>query len=127
MARSDRRGKPADSRREIGAQYEELAAQYFRGMGFEILERNWQAGHREIDLIIRKENLVVFVEVKSASTRSFGHPVERVDKTKTRRLTSAAQQYLLAKNLQKVDLRFDVVTFVGGRLEHFPDAFEVEP
>jgi putative endonuclease len=127
MARSDRPGDPPDSRRKIGAQYEQLAAGYFKGLGFDIIEHNWQAGHREIDLIVRKENLVVFVEVKSAATKSFGHPVERVDRTKIRRLTSAAQQYLLAKNLQGVDLQFDVITFVEGRLEHFPDAFEVEP
>lgn len=114
------------SKRAIGAGYEQKAADFFRGLGFEILDRSWQAGHREIDLIVRKGNLVVFVEVKSASGNAFGHPVERVDKTKVRRLSSAAQQYLLAKDLEGVDLRFDVVTFVQGRLEHYPSAFEFE-
>jgi putative endonuclease len=118
-------GRPR-SRRSKGASYEQKAAAFFAQLGFEIIDHNWQAGHREIDLIARKENLVVFVEVKSAADTAYGHPAERVDKTKIRRLSSAAQQYLLAKNLQGVDLRFDVVTFIAGNLEHYPSAFEFE-
>lgn len=114
------------SRRSTGAAYEQRAAQFFIDQGFEILDHNWQAGHREIDLVARKGQIVVFVEVKSAANKKFGHPVERVDKTKIRRLSSAAQQYLLAKNIQGVDLRFDVVTFTAGSLEHYPSAFEFE-
>lgn len=118
--------KSGRSRRTIGAGYEQKAAEFFRRLGFEILDQSWQAGHREIDLIAQKGNLVVFVEVKSASSKAFGHPAERVDKTKIRRLSSAAQQYLLAKDIEGVDLRFDVVTFVQGKLEHYPSAFEFE-
>ena len=126
MPSSDRPKKAGLSRRAKGAVYEQLAAEFLIRLGFEILDQSWQAGHREIDLIAQKENLVVFVEVKSASTQAFGHPIERVNKTKIRRLCSAAQQYLLAKNIEGVDLRFDVVTFIGGKLEHFPSAFEYE-
>ena len=115
------------SRRKIGAQFEQRAALFFTQQGFEILDRNWQAGHREIDLVARKDDLVVFVEVKSSSNPNFGHPAERVDKTKIRHLGAAAQKYLIEKNIEGVDLRFDVVTFVGGQLEHFPSAFELEP
>ncbi len=114
------------SRRKTGAAYEQRAARFYTDQGFEILEQNWQAGHREIDLIVRKSATLVFVEVKSSINNTFGHPAERVDKTKIKRLSSAAQQYLLAKNIQEVDLRFDVVTFTGGNLEHYPSAFEFE-
>jgi putative endonuclease len=126
MPSSNRPKKTGRSRRAVGAAYEQKAAEFFKRLGFEILDQSWQAGHREIDLITRKGNLIIFVEVKSASTQAFGHPVERVDKTKIRRLCSAAQQYLLAKNIEGVDLRFDVVTFVQGKLEHYPSAFEYE-
>lgn len=118
---------PGGSRRKIGAEFEQRAAHFFTRQGFEILDRNWQAGHREIDLVARKDDLVVFVEVKSSSNPAFGHPAERVDKTKIRHLVAAAQRYLIEKNIEGVDLRFDVVTFVGGQLEHFPSAFELEP
>jgi putative endonuclease len=111
----------------IGQSYEQLAARYFRQIGFEILERNWYAGHKEIDLIIKKENLIAFVEVKSASTRKYGHPAERVDQRKIANLTSAARQYIADHNIENCDLRFDVVTFINGKLEHFPDAFPASP
>jgi len=69
---------------------------------------------------------MVFVEVKSSSTQKYGHPAERVDKNKIRNLTAAAEQYLIDKKIEGYDLRFDVVTFVNGRLEHYPGAFECE-
>jgi putative endonuclease len=115
-----------DNRVERGRRFEELAGQFYKDIGFEIIERNYQAGHKEIDLVVRKDDIVVFVEVKSASNQKFGHPVERVDKRKIHNLTVAAQQYIIANDLTDVDLRFDIVTFSNGQLEHFPDAFSAE-
>ncbi len=89
-----------------------------------MVERNWQASHLEIDLIVRKDDLVVFVEVKSSSGMKFGHPVEKVDRRKTINLTKAARQFVIERDISGCDLRFDVVTFVNGELEHFPGAFE---
>lgn len=101
-----------------------MAGAFYEQNGYTIRDRNWQAGRKEIDLIVAKENLVVFVEVKSSSTKKYGHPAERVDKKKIANLTEAARFYLVEKEIKEVDLRFDVVTFVDGQLEHFPGAFE---
>ena len=109
-----------------GRKFEIKAAQFYEDSGFEVLDRNWRAGHKEIDLIVRKGDLVVFVEVKSTYSKKFGHPVERVDQKKVHNLTLCAQQYVIDHNLKDVDLRFDVVTFFNGRLEHFPDAFAAD-
>lgn len=117
---------PKDRRLKTGHEYERLAARFYVDKGFEVLERNWRAGRKEIDLIVRKRNLVVFVEVKSSASKRFGHPAERVDRRKRENLANCASQYIIARDLSGVDLRFDVVTFVNGRIEHFPDAFEVE-
>lgn len=113
-----------ENRVKRGREFERLAATFFEQHGFTILERNWRVGHKELDLIVRKADLVVFAEVKSSRSKQFGHPVERVDKKKIAHLTNAAQQYLIAKKIEKVDLRFDVVTFINGKLEHYPNAFE---
>jgi putative endonuclease len=119
-----RSGHPQRTSRTIkGKSYEQLAAAFFEQNGFEILQRNWRTGHREIDLIVRKNKLIAFVEVKSASSQKYGHPADRVDDKKVANLTKAAQQYLIDNKIEGCDLRFDVVTFVNGRLEHFPDAF----
>ncbi len=106
-----------------GRRFEELAARFFVAKGFEVIERNWRSGHKEIDLIVRRDSLIVFVEVKSTYSEKFGHPVERIDEKKIKHLSDAARQYLIANKIEKTDLRFDVVTFNRGELEHYPDAF----
>jgi len=120
--------QPKKDRRkiELGQKFERLAARFYTDNGFTILERNWRAGRKEIDLIVRRSNLVAFVEVKASRSKRFGHPVERVGRRKIENLSNCARQYIIAKDLKDVDLRFDVVTFVDGRLEHYPNAFEVE-
>ncbi len=108
----------------IGRRYEQLAARFFVANGFEILERNWRAGRKEVDLIVKKDRVVVFVEVKAARSGKFGHPAEKVNQKKQENLILVARQYLMEKSISGVDLRFDVVTFVDGELEHYPGAFE---
>lgn len=109
-----------------GRSYESRAAQFYQEQGYEILARNWQAGHKEIDLIARRGDLIVFIEVKSARGQQFGHPAEWVTTAKRRNLIAAANQYLIAKNITNCDLRFDIVAFVSGALEQFPNAFDAE-
>ena len=112
-----------DRQQRIGRRYEDQAARFLEQHGFEILERNWRAGRKEVDIIARKAALLVFVEVKADLTGTFGHPAEWVDRSKIRHLTEAAQRYLLQKRFTDCDCRFDVITFSEGRLEHYPDAF----
>ena len=118
---------PKDRRKiERGKRFEDLTARFYSERGFAILERNWRKGHKEIDLIVRKDDLVVFVEVKSSSTEKFGHPAERVDRKKIENLAACAREYIIAeRNLTGVDFRFDVVTFQNGKFEHYPGAFDV--
>ncbi len=111
------------SRVSRGRAFERQAAQFFTDQGYEILEQNWQASHKELDLIVRKNDTVVFVEVKAGWSRKYGHPIERIDRKKIRNLTEAAQRYIEEKSLTDCDFRFDVVTFFEGQLEHFPNAF----
>lgn len=110
----------------FGRKYEKLAALFYEQKGFDILERNWRTGHKEIDLIARKDNLMVFVEVKASRTKSFGHPAEKIDRKKQDNLIEAAQKYLFTNNIEGCTLRFDVITFVDGKLEHYPDAIRVD-
>lgn len=107
-----------------GRRQEKLAALFLESQGFEIIGRNWRSGRKEIDLIAKKDRLLVFVEVKSSRTSRFGHPSERVDRKKIANLTEAARQFIIAEKIEGYDLRFDMVTFVGGQLEHYPNAFE---
>lgn len=123
---SSKRKKKLDpnSNVAIGRSYEKVAARFFTENGYTICDQNWQAGNREIDIIVRKGDLVAFVEVKSSANLKFGHPAERVDKRKIANLTKAAQQYLIEKEITDCDIRFDVITFLNGQIEHYPNAFE---
>jgi putative endonuclease len=122
---SSKRAKTSKDSLTVGREYEELAARFFLDKGFQLLHRNYRAGHKEIDLIVRKGDTVAFVEVKSARSKSLGHPSERITKKKRENLIKAAQQYLIENKIDDSDFRFDAVTFVDGKIEHYPDAFSL--
>ncbi|UCD63230.1 MAG: YraN family protein [Candidatus Zixiibacteriota bacterium] len=109
---------------DIGRRYEAQAALFFEQNGYVVRARNWRAGHKEIDLVVQKGKAVVFVEVKASRTDTFGHPSEKVTHKKIQNLTQAARQYLIDEGIDEAELRFDVVTFTEGKLEHYPGAFE---
>ncbi len=109
-----------------GERSERKAAEFYKQDGYDILETNWRAGHKEIDLIVKKGNLLVFVEVKSSRTKSFGHPVEKVTAKKIQNLVDAATRYVADHNITGCDLRFDVVAITNGTIELFPGAFPAE-
>ncbi len=124
MPSSNKDSDSSANKIQTGRSFEERTAQFYQDNGFEIVARNWRAGHKEIDLIVRREGLLVFVEVKSSRSKLFGHPSERVDRKKRGHLVEAAQRFIVESKLSGIDFRFDVVTFVGGELEHYPDAFD---
>ncbi len=116
----------SDSRVAKGRKYEGLAAEFYQRNGFQILARNWRDRSREIDLVVRKDRLIVFVEVKSAWSEAYGHPAERMDRRKIDRLVQAARRFLVEHAIDDCDVRFDLVTFTRGRFEHYPAAFSAE-
>lgn len=79
---------------ETGRQGESLAAEYYRGRGFDILESNWRYSYYEIDLVASKGPLLHIVEVKTRYTGEYGHPEESVSPLKLHRLMKAAGRYM---------------------------------
>ena len=124
MPSSKRDTSPKKKTLSVGREFESRAEAYLVRNGYEVIERNWRGGRKEIDLIVRKDQLVAFVEVKASSSERFGHPSEKVGARKQAHLIEAARRYIADKEITGVDLRFDVITFVNGNLEHFPGAFE---
>ncbi len=110
----------------IGRKGEELAKEHLVGKGFEILETNWQSNHQEVDIIARKNNMLVAVEVKTRSTNYFGEPEVFVNRLKQRMLIKAVNHYLLQNNLH-LEVRFDIISVVftknEHKLRHIEDAF----
>lgn len=127
-------GPPAHLRRSgglkeksSGAWGEDLALRYLTRRGYELVERNYRTRYGEIDLILRKEAVLVFVEVKLRRGTGFGDPLEAVTPHKQSTLRSLAEQYLSDRNPDFDTLRFDVVGILAGkdklRIHHVEDAF----
>lgn len=106
---------------------EQIACDDLIMKGYVIMERNWRPPHThlEIDIISRKDDFIIFVEVKA---RSGMHedPADALDDRKISRLVRAAERYL---DMQPYDYRyrFDLITLTGNEndyhLEHIEDAF----
>ncbi len=77
----------------------------------------------EVDLIVSRNRVVVFAEVKTRSTDAFGDPSLAVTFDKQRRLRRLAAIWLQASNVHGVDVRFDVVAVLGGRIRVIESAF----
>lgn len=91
----------------LGRRGEAFAAGYYRDRGAQILALNQRCGHDELDLIVREaDGTVVFVEVKTRSSRDFGG-AEAVTSAKLRRLRRAAAKWLEGR--PSVAVRFDVL------------------
>ena len=110
----------------LGNKGEMLASRYLLDKGYAVLHHNWRTGHKEIDLIAKHRDMLVFVEVKSRASEQYGDAQDAVDDKKIRLLISAAQSYILKYNVD-LKFRFDVITVIGRcepyRIEHIQDAF----
>lgn len=113
---------------DSGRAGEELAARYVQERHFTILERNYRTRYGEWDLIAKKGQLLVFIEVKARSSFQFGSPHEFVDRTKRKRLRRAADIYLQARNAPRRSIRFDIieVDLTSSAIRWLPNAFGEE-
>lgn len=112
---------------ELGKIGEDLAVEYLQDKGYQILERNWRSGHKEIDIIaLNDDDVLIIVEVKTRKSDDFGEPDIAVGITKQRMLIWAADAYVRYRNLD-VDVRFDIISIVISdaepEIEHIEDAF----
>ena len=86
-------GRRADRRHELGKAGEKAAAALLRSLGYEVIGAGFVARRGEIDLICRRGNELVVVEVKTRSSDEFGTPLEAVGAKKRRALASATAEY----------------------------------
>ncbi len=112
-----------DRRRVLGADGEARAAAWYEARGYDVVARNWRCRDGELDVVVRRGRLLVFVEVKTRTSARFGTPAEAVTPTKQRRLRRLAMRYLADTGTTAGELRFDVVAILGGELEVIEAAF----
>lgn len=108
-----------------GKQGEDWAAAFLEQKNYEIVERNYRYKHSEIDIIAKKDEILVFVEVKSRENADFGNPEEAVSAAKRAQVHHAARYYLATQKITQ-EIRFDIIAITGfenPEIEHFEDAF----
>ncbi|MEA3215951.1 MAG: putative endonuclease [Acidimicrobiia bacterium] len=110
-------------RQALGAFGEELVARWYDRAGYDVVGRNWRCQHGEIDLIVVREDLVAFCEVKTRTSQRYGAPVEAVTRAKQLRLRRLAGQWLTTSPWRPRRVRFDVASVTRGEVTVVEDAF----
>jgi putative endonuclease len=111
--------------KQTGTYGEQLAAQLLESKGWLIVCQNFRHKRAEIDLIARKEQVLLFVEVKTRSTTEFGEPETFVSANQRRQIHAAADEYIHQTDWRH-DIRFDVIAITLGSppdVVHIEDAF----
>ena len=116
---------------DLGHKGEDMAAEYLQQEGYCILERNWMyKGRKELDIVAIKDDVVVFVEVKTRRLGSVTTPLSAVDSRKQHRICLAADSYLKTYRIDS-RYRFDIICIVynnkASSVEHIEDAFRPRP
>ena len=120
-----------DDPKQLGRYGEKIACLELIKKGYEILEQNYWAESRgcELDIVIKKENTVIFVEVKTKYHEGFGEPEQWVGEKKQAQISKAAQSYLIDKNPGGAEYRFDVIAikFLNDnyKIKHIVNAFQI--
>lgn len=109
---------------ETGSKGENMAAEYLLKKGFDIVARNYRHKRAEIDLIVKRDDWLLFVEVKTRSSANYGEPEDFVDDLKVRKIYEAAEEFIFSTDWQG-HVRFDIISIkLGVEVEilHFEDA-----
>jgi len=97
-------------RQQSGRRAEELAADFLRAAGCEILERNYSRRLGELDIVARAGSVLVIAEVRTRASNEFGGAAASITRTKQQRITRAASQLLQRRSeLARLPVRFDVL------------------
>jgi putative endonuclease len=122
--------EPLRDKKELGKRGEELALRFLKRSGYKIIERNYVCKLGEMDIIAQEKDTLVFVEVKTRTSTTFGPPQLAVNPTKQMQLSKVALHFLKEKKHEDGKARFDVVAIVlrpsGEEIELIRDAFDLK-
>ena len=103
--------------KDFGNSGENIAFLFLQGKGYAIIERNYRAWRKEIDIIAKKDGYIVFAEVKTRRSAKFGTPSQSVGKEKQKHIITAAKKFLLESGARYSALqpRFDVIEIYSDK------------
>lgn len=130
--------KKPTQKQTIGKKGEELALDFLIKKGFEKLVTNYRAGkgsgsNGEIDIIVKKENIIHFIEVKTRKNDDFGNPESFVSEAQANKISQTAELFLEHYEEQtnqefKGFIQFDIISILFEKdilkeVLHLEDAF----
>jgi putative endonuclease len=108
---------------------ERIAERWLARRGWRVVHRRYRSGHRDIDLVVERDGVVVFVEVKARSGDRFGGPLEAVNWRKRMELQRSALSWISRHGRADEYYRFDVVGILMQgrrvRVRHVENAFRI--
>ncbi len=111
---------------ELGQKGEEVAVNHLLTKGYEVVERNYKWKNSEVDIICKKENRLIIVEVKTRNSIALGEPYLSVTRSKQRQIIKVANHFIVSNNVHE-DAQFDVVSILLNqhqlKIEHIENAF----
>ena len=104
------------NRRALGARGEVLAGDWYAERGYTVLDRNWRCRQGELDLVLERDGVVVFCEVKTRTSDAFGIGAEAVDPREAAADPAPGRRVARrAHDRRARELRFDVVSILAPR------------
>ena len=115
------------STRFIGTRGEDFAVAYLVRRGYVILERNWRYAHKEVDIIAKEGEYLVFLEVKTRKKEEYLDPLLVFSRKQQKNIIECAYQYVDLFNQGECPVRFDLLCIVSatGAVEHWEDVIRV--
>jgi putative endonuclease len=119
------------ARQTLGRVGETVAARWLRRRGWRVMAERFRSGRRDVDLIVERDGMVAFVEVKTRRDAAFGDPIEAVSWRKQRELIRSAKVWADRFGPPGACYRFDVVGVIvvgrDARIRHIENAFALPP
>ena len=115
--------------KDIGSFGEALARDYLISKGYKLLNMNFRNKFGEIDIICKKNNLLIFCEIKSRYSNSFGSPIESITCYKQKQIIKLSELYLISKKYYNFNVRYDIIEVIFNTItsshiiNHVQDAF----
>lgn len=123
---TDRGADKMASNIEKGSKGELIAKNYLQTNGYKILEMNYRNKQGEIDIIALKDDVLVFIEVKSRTSINFGYPYEAVNKKKRDKIIKTSYYFIKENNYHNYQVRYDIIEIYlteNIKINHIENAF----
>ena len=108
--------------REVGNKKEREAEIFLQELGYETVAKNFTTKFGEIDLIVKKGEYLIFVEVKYQARKEISVPSAKVNRAKQERIKKTAFCFL-QRQKEEYYCRYDVIEIIGEEINHFVGAF----